>query len=199
MERLQHDDGATSLGVAGDGIAGNEAYPEPGENHGSRRMGAVHGHLARNLDGGAPTVDQERPSVSGAVEESDNRGVDVPQLVGLRRSHTGGRRRRVDSGTRRSAPASFTDEPIPGPGRSEHPAESLCEDREPAGRDVTVLGRFDNVLPDEVAKPVVVEALRSSPRGVHRPMVAGNSGAKQPRLPTKHRVKNRDPWEPRPR
>jgi hypothetical protein len=40
---------------------------------------------------------------------------------------------------------------------------------------------------------VVVDALRSSVRGIHRPMVAETSGGKQPEQPTGDRVKSRDP------
>ena len=71
--------------------------------------------------------------------------VDVPHLVSASRAKAdlGFRRMRAEPG---APPAVLPDEAVPGGGRGPDLAEPPGEDRERAGRDMTIFGRGDQVL-----------------------------------------------------
>ena len=81
----------------------------------------------------------------GAVEQADDRGVDVPDRVGPlgARAVAGPAGMEPES---RPAPPEARDEPVPGRGRREDLAQALGKEREPAGRDMPVGGRGDHVF-----------------------------------------------------
>ena len=79
------------------------------------------------------------------VEQADDGGVDVPHLVGSRRSKAHLRLGRVHAEPR-AAPAELPHEVVPGRGGGPDRAEPLRQDGERAGRDVPVLERGHHVL-----------------------------------------------------
>src|SRR5262249_48789370 len=78
------------------------------------------------------------------IEQADDGGVDVPHLVGSRRSDANLQRGRVHTEPW-SAPAELPYLAVPRRGGSRHRAESLRKNGERAGRDVPVLERGHHV------------------------------------------------------
>lgn len=78
------------------------------------------------------------------VEQADDRGVDVPDFVGLGGPDADARLRGMnpDAGT---APSSLPNEAIPGGGRGIDRADALREQGEPTGGDVAVIRRLDHL------------------------------------------------------
>jgi len=80
-----------------------------------------------------------------AIEQSDDRHVDVPELIGLRSRHS----ILWVCGVNPCAgptPAPLANQPVPGRRRGEYATESLGKDGESAGRNMPVLWRLDHLL-----------------------------------------------------
>src|SRR5882672_9134302 len=90
-------------------------------------------------------VDHRVQVGASPVEQADEGGVDVPHLVGSRRSKAHLRLRRVHTEPG-ATPAELPHEMVPGRGGGPDLAEPLRQDGERAGRHVTVLGRGHHVL-----------------------------------------------------
>ena len=101
----------------------------PGENH-PREM-----------------VDHSMKAGTSSVQEPNHRGIDVAVLIWLRRSNADLRLCRMNSSSWPS-PAVDTNESVPCRRGGEDLGETLGEDRERAGRDVTVLLRGDHLFDD---------------------------------------------------
>ena len=82
---------------------------------------------------------------AGPVEQADDGGVDVPHLVGSRRSKAHLRLGRVHAEPG-AAPAELPHQVVPGRGGSPDLAEPLRKDGERPGRDMPVLERGHHVL-----------------------------------------------------
>jgi len=113
-----------------------------------------HGHTVHGRErfSNAPRQDPSRKVVdhrvqvhAGSVEQANNGGVDVPHLVGARRSKADRRLRRVHAEPG-AAPVELAHETVPSRRRGPDLAEPLRQDGERAGRDVPVFGRGHHVL-----------------------------------------------------
>src|SRR5215472_12094430 len=82
---------------------------------------------------------------AGPGEQADDGRVDVPHLVSSSRAQAHLRLRTVYAEAR-AAPAVLPHQTVPGRGRGPDLAEPLGQDGEPAGRDVTIFRRGDQVL-----------------------------------------------------
>jgi len=109
-----------------------------------------------------------------AVEQPDDRRVDMPRFIWFRRSDAGRRLRRMHALTR-SPPAMSPNESMPGGCRCEDLAESLCKDGECTRRDVPVLVRRDHVLDraDLVECELMGHSLRAARRIIERAFTIG--------------------------
>ncbi len=81
------------------------------------------------------------------VEEPDDTGVDVPNLVWPIRSDAKLRLRRVNS-LAWASPAMASNQSVPRRGRGEDLSEALSKNCEGAGRNMPVVLRTDNILDD---------------------------------------------------
>lgn len=91
-------------------------------------------------DASGEVVDDGVEVGARAVEQSEERRVDVPDLVGARGADADLRIVGVDAKAR-PAPSSLANEPVPGRGGGEDAAHALGQDREAAGGDVAQVGR----------------------------------------------------------
>ncbi len=127
--------GGVSEGVAPRPASSSTATPV----HGCERLGD-----SPCQNPSREVVDHRVQVRAGSVEQANDGGVDVPHLVGSRRSNAHLRLCWVHAEPG-ATPAELPHETVASRGRGPDLAEPLREDRERAGRDVPILGRGHHV------------------------------------------------------